>query len=115
VTAFQVGADLDFIDCEKRDVEVARHGLHGGDPEARIGWLDLLLAGDEGNRVRADLVDDLLVDLAREQAERQPDHAGRMGDHALDREMRLAGIGRSQDRGDADTAGAGIAIVGRGE
>ena len=54
-----------------------------------------------------DLVDDALVDLAREQAQRQADHPRGMSDHALDGEMGLAGIGRAQHGRDAIGAGGG--------
>ena len=46
----------------------------------------------------------LVVDLARQQPQRQPDHAGRMRQHALDGEMGLAGIGRAQHGRDAGAA-----------
>src|SRR6185369_14293439 len=67
---------------------------------------DLLLAGDERDVVGADAIDDLVVDLAREQPQRQPDHAAGMAEHPLDGEMRLAGIGRTEHRRDAGAAGA---------
>ena len=35
MAAFEVGRDLDFVDREKRDVEIARHRLDGGDPVPR--------------------------------------------------------------------------------
>ena len=53
VSAFEIARDLDFIDGEKRHVEVARHRLNGGDPEARILRLDLLLAGDQRDALGA--------------------------------------------------------------
>jgi hypothetical protein len=37
------------------------------------------------DRLGADATDDLVVDLARQQPQRQPDHAGRMRQHPLDR------------------------------
>ena len=52
----------------------------------------------------ADAGDDLVVDLAREQPERQPDDADVMRQHALDGEMGLAGIGRAEHGGDAASA-----------
>ena len=90
----------------KRHIEVARHGLDGRHPEARIGRLDLLLAGDQRDVLGADPLDDLVVDLARQQPQRQPDHAGRMRQHPLDGEMGLAGIGRTEHGGDAGAAQA---------
>ena len=47
VAALEIGAELDFVDGEEGDVEIARHRLDGGDPEARVRRLDLLLAGDQ--------------------------------------------------------------------
>ena len=58
---------------------------------------------------RPDPVGDLVVDLAREQPQRQPDHAGGMRQHPLDGEMGLAGIGRAENGGDARPALAGVA------
>ena len=49
--ALEIRRDLDFIDREERDVEIPRHRLHGGDPEARVLRLDLLLAGDQRDAV----------------------------------------------------------------
>ena len=55
-------------------------------------------------------VDPAIAGLLREEAQRQPDHAARMREHPLDRQMRLAGIGRPEHRGDADAA----CVAGRG-
>ena len=54
-------------------------------------------------------IDDLVVDLARQQPQRQADHAGGMRQHPLDREMGLAGVGRPEHGGDA---GAGSPSIG---
>ena len=56
------------------------------------------------------LLDHLVVDLARQQTQRQADHAGRVRQHPLDRQMGLAGVGRPEHGGHADTAGADIAL-----
>ena len=112
VPAFEIGGDLDFVNGEERHVDVARHRLHGGDPEARRPRLDLLLAGDQRDRVDAGARGDLVVDLARQQAQRQADDARRMREQALDRQMRLAGVGRPEHGGDAR---AGSALVGMSE
>ena len=113
VAAFEIGAELHLVDGEEGDVEIARHRLDGRHPVARIRRLDLLLAGDERDRLGAHARRDLVVDLARQQPQRQPDDAGGMAEHALDGEMGLAGIGRPEHGGDAGAAGAGVAI-GRG-
>ncbi|ESY10864.1 hypothetical protein X751_30305 [Mesorhizobium sp. LNJC395A00] len=44
----------------------------------------------------ADLFADAGIDLARQKAERQADNAALMCHHALDGEMGLAGVGRTQ-------------------
>ena len=110
VAALEIGRDLDFIDGEKRHVEIPRHRLDGGDPVARVLRLDLLLAGDQRDRLDARAIGDLVVDLARQQPQRQADHAGGMRQHPLDRQMGLAGVGRPEHGGDA---GAGRAIMPR--
>ncbi len=115
VAALQIRAQLYLVDRHEGDIEVARHRLHGGDPEARIGRLDLLLAGHQRDRLRAGAFSHFIVDLARQEPQRQPDDPGGMGQHALDGEVRLAGIGRSENSGDTRTAGAGIASNRRGK
>ena len=63
----------------------------------------------ERDRLGADALDELVVDLAREQPQRQADDAGRMREHALDGEMRLAGIGRPEHGGHARAARTRVA------
>ena len=110
VAALEIGCELDLVDRKERDVEIGRHRLDGRDPEARIGRLDLLLAGDERDRVGADPFDRAVVDLARQEPQRQTDQAGRMRQHSLDGEMGLAGIGRPEHGGDTGAARAQISI-----
>ena len=104
VAALGIGAELDLVDGEEVDVDVARHRLDGADPVARPLRLDLLLARDEGHLVDADAGGDAVIDLARQQPQRQPDHAALVAEHALDGEMRLAGIRRAEHRGDVPDA-----------
>jgi hypothetical protein len=117
MAALEVGAELNLVDGQECHVEVARHGLDGGDPEARVRRLDLLLAGDQRDRVLAGAIDHLVVDLARQQPQRQPDHARGMRQHALDGEMGLAGIGGPQHGGDAGPAGTrcSVRLWGKGD
>ena len=115
MAALEIGAELDLVDRQERHVEVARHGFDGGDPEARIRRLDLLFAGDQRHRVLADAIDHLVVDLARQQPQRQPDHAAGMRQHALDGEMGLAGIGGPQHGRDAGAAGTRCSVRLRGK
>ena len=115
MAAVEVGCELDLVDGDEGEVEVARHRLDRADPVAGLARLDLLLAGDQRDGVRADLLDDAIVDLAREQAQRQADHAGAVRQHALDREMRLAGVGRAQHERDPRSAIARRGGAGGGE
>ena len=99
MATIEVGGELDLVDGDEGEVEVPRHRLDGADPIARLTRLDLLLAGDQRHRVRPDLVDDAVVDLAGEQPQRQADHPRAMRQHALDGMMRLAGVGRAEHQG----------------
>src|SRR6266545_8269514 len=101
MAALAVCRKLDLVDGDEVGIELERHGLDGANVEARRGGLDLLLASDEGDLCRADAGDDLVVDLAREKPEGKSDDANVVGEHALDGEMGLAGVGRPEHRGDA--------------
>jgi hypothetical protein len=86
------------------DIDVARHGFDRRHPIARPLGLDLFLARDERNLVGADAGSDLVVDLARQETQRQADHAALVAEHALDCEMRLAGVGWPEHRRDVADA-----------
>jgi len=117
VATLEIGAELNLVDRQERHVEVTRHGFDGRNPEARFRRLDLLLAGNQRHRVRADAIGHLVVDLARQQTQRQPDHAARMRQHPLDREVGLAGVGGAQNGGDAGAAGTRgtVGLRGKGD
>jgi hypothetical protein len=137
VAAVEVGCELDLVHRHEGQVEVARHGLDGGDPVARVVGLDLLLAGDEGHLLRPHPLHHPPVDLAREKPQGQADHAGSVAEHALDGEMGLARVGGAENgryaagaqlrgegttghegvrnsRGPRKTSGRGAGTVGRG-
>ena len=101
VTAFEIGAELDLVDGEEGHLDIGRHGLDGRHPEAGSCRNDLLFAGHKRHGVVADANPDPVIDLTREKAQWQPDHAARVGQHALDGEMGLAGIGGAENGGDA--------------
>ncbi len=84
VAAFEIGGQLHLVDGDEVGRGVTRQRLDGADRKARAGGLDLLLAGDERDVSLADLLADTLIDLARQQAQRQADQPGRMRHHALD-------------------------------
>jgi hypothetical protein len=46
-----------------------------GDPEPRFRRFDLFLAGDQRHRICARAIGDLVVDLARQQPQRQADQS----------------------------------------
>src|SRR6266851_9063351 len=108
--ALEIGAELDLIDRHEGHIEIARHRLHGRHPEAWIGGLDLLLAGDERDGIGAGAFRNLFVDLAGQQPQRQPDQPRGMRQHALDGEMRLARIGGPQHRRNAVASGTRVAL-----
>jgi hypothetical protein len=70
------------------------------DPEARAGGLIFSSPVTSATLSRRHGRDDLGVDLACEEPQRQPDQPRGMRQHPLDREMRLAGVGGAEHRGD---------------
>ena len=98
VAALRIGAELDLVDREEIDRPVERHRFDGAHEIGRVGRQDLFFAGDQRHRAGAPQPDDAVIVLARQQAQRKPDHPALMAEHALDREMGLAGIGRPEDR-----------------
>ena len=104
MVAVEVGGELDLVHGHEGEGEVARHGLDGGDPVACPVGLDLLLARHESDVLDARPLDHALVDLARQEPQGQADHAALVAEHALDGEMRLAGVGGAQHGRDAARA-----------
>ena len=103
VAALAVAGQLNLVDGHEIGLELERHRLHGADIIAGRGRLDLLLARDQGDGSGALALHDLVIDLARQEPERQADDADLMGQHPLDGEVGLAGIGRPENGGDAAT------------
>ncbi len=101
VAALGIGDQLDLVHRQKIDRPLQRHGLDRADEIGGARRDDLLLAGDQGDRGHPAPLDDPLIDLARQQPQRQADHARGVTQHPFDRQMGLAGIGGAQDRRDA--------------
>ena len=101
MAALGIGAELDFVDREELDRPVERHRFDGADEIGRVRRQDLFFAGDQRDGARAAQLDDPVVILARQQAQRKPDHAAPVIEHPLDGEMGLAGIGRPENRDEA--------------
>ena len=53
MAALRVGAELGLVDRDERDVAIRGHALGGAEQPARVLRQDLLLAGDQGDLVRA--------------------------------------------------------------
>ncbi len=85
----------------KGDVDVARHRLDRATQKRASGGLIFSSPVTSATASAPDAVDDALVDLARQQAQRQADQPGVVADHPLDGEMGLAGVGGAEDGGDA--------------
>ena len=108
MAAIKIGGELNFVDSDKGRRDVARHRLNGCNPIFRAGRLDFFFARNERNGLWADAIDNALIDLARQKAQRQADEPGIMAQHPLDREMGLARIGRPQNGCHAAGAGLGF-------
>ena len=100
MAAIGIGAELDFIDRDEFDITVQRHGFHRAGEPAGVRRDDLLLAGDQRDLTGALARHHAVVILARQQAEREANDAGGMGEQPLHGQMRLARIGRSKHGAD---------------
>ena len=92
-----IGAKLDLVDGDEIDRTIERHRFDRANEPARSRRHDLLLAGDQRDPARTLSSHDAVVVFAREQAQREPDHPALVSQHAVDREMGLAGVGRAQN------------------
>ena len=101
MAALLVGRELDLVDREEFDRARQRHRLHGAHEVPRAARHELLFAGDERHVLATDARGDAVVHLAREEPQREAEHAALVLEHALDRPVRLAGVGRPEDRVDA--------------
>ena len=96
VAAIGILRELDLIDRHEVGAFGDRHGFDGAGEIAGGLGADAFLAGDERAGLGAFLLHHAVVDLAREQAQRQTDHSGAVSKHALHGKVRLAGVGRTQ-------------------
>ena len=96
VAAVEIARDLDFVHGQEFGFQIERHGLDRADQIARGFGRDLLFASDQSRGRFALGRHHAIINLARQQPQRQPDHARGMPQHALDGEMGLAGIGRAK-------------------
>ena len=97
VAPLGVGAELDFVNRQEIGAHALGHRLDRADPIGGAGWHDAFLARHQRDDRGATDGDDLVIDLARQQAQRQPDNAGTIPEHAVDGVMRLARVGRPEN------------------
>ena len=110
MAALGVDAELGLVDRGERELVGKRtfgrtvvppgphrHRFRRGQDVARVGRDDPFLAGQQRDLLLALQRNDPLVDLAREQAQREADDARGMGAHPFDGEIGLAGVGRAED------------------
>ena len=75
VPALTVGGELGFVEGDKGQIGAHRHGLDRAQQIAGGGRFDPLLSGDQRNLGGALDGTDLVIDFARQQPQRKPDHA----------------------------------------
>jgi hypothetical protein len=100
VPALAVGGELDLIHREEVDRSIRRHRLDRADPIVGARRQALLLPRHQRDPPLAHPSGHPVVDLASEQAERQPDDARVVLEHALDGAVGLPRIGGPQLRHD---------------
>jgi hypothetical protein len=117
MAALRIDSELRLVDRGKgkiaaeRALVVAvatrnRHALGGAQEIAGLRRDDAFLAGQQRDLFFALHGDHAVVDLTREQAEREADDARGVAAHPFDRQVRLAGVGRSQDGPDRSVRAA---------
>src|SRR5690606_4666019 len=90
----------DFVDSEKVDFEIRRHRFDGAYPVV-CTWRDaLFLTRYQRDSSLADPLTYLVVNFPREQSQGQTQHSSIELEHAFDAVMRLASVGRTQERYD---------------
>ena len=97
MAAFRVGTQLDFVHGQEICAHPLGHRLDGADPVLRARRHDAFLARDQRHHRRPPDCDDAVIDLARQQPQRQADDPGAMAQHALDGIVGLARVGRAKD------------------
>ena len=105
VAALAIACELNLVNRDELDLPVQRHRFDGADEIARLLGDPPFLARHQSDSALTLRLDHPIVDLAREEAEREAHHAGAVGQHALDRQMGFARVGRAEQRGDGGVFG----------
>ena len=106
MAALAVARQLNLVHADELDLPVQGHRLDGADEVAGLLRDSPFFARYQGDGLLPFLFDHTVIDLAGEEAEREAHHPGAMGQHALDRQMGLARVGRAEQSGDRGVFGA---------
>ncbi len=98
MAALGIGTKLDFINRNEIGTDFLWHRLDRADPILRAIRDNPFFPGDKRHTRGATLRHDPVIDLARQKPQRQANHPGPVAQHAFNRVMRFAGIGRPEDR-----------------
>ena len=105
VAALEVSAELHLVDGEEGHLDVGWHRLDGADPVARLDGNDLFLTRHQRHGGIACAGPHLVINLTRKKPEREADHAAAVPQHALHREVGLAGVGGAKHGSDGFLGG----------
>ncbi len=100
MAAPRIGAKLDLVDGHEIGADASGMASAVADPILHAVGDDAFLAGDQRHHGWTARLDDAVIDLARQKAQRQPDDASAMAQHPRDGLMRLAGVRGAQNGGD---------------
>ena len=96
MAAFGIGTKLDFVDSDEISPHAFGHRLDGADPILGARRHDPFFARDQRHDRRAANGNDLVIDLARQQTQRQTDHTGSVPQHTFDRVMGFTCVRRAK-------------------
>ena len=97
MTAFWIGAELNFINRQEINQPGHGHRFDRAQKIARCRRYDLFFAGDERDMAWPDQAYHPVIILTSQQSQRKAHHAGSVTQHAFNREIGLPGIGRAQN------------------
>ena len=99
VPAFGISTQLRLVDGNKSKVTLDRHRFDGATIPPRIRRFDAFLASYQRDLSHTLDRNNPVVNLARQQAQREPHHSARISTHPLNREVGLSSVGWAKDGG----------------
>ncbi len=97
ITAIRISAELDLVDRQKISSDTRWHRLDRANPELCPWWHDTFFARHQRHNRRTAQRNNTVVNLARQQAQRQTNHTGTMRQHTLDRVMGFPRVGGAKN------------------